>query len=166
MKILIFIVTLLMPLISFAQSESITVNDAQALLEEGAILVDVRENDEVAAMAYQSDGMLHIPLSELSDRYSELPNDKTLVMACRSGNRSQKAIDQLSELGVTNTINMEGGIKAWQENGFPVVNEASSSTAKSCCSKKSKEEKSNCNNKASKKDCAPKEGKSCCKKVN
>ena len=164
MKRLLFLFGILIPFLTLAQTGQVSVEDAQNLLAEDAILIDVRENDEVAELAYLSEGMLYIPLSELADRYGELPQDQMLIVACRSGNRSQKAISQLTELGITNTINLEGGIKAWQGKGYPVIVDGVAPVKKACCAKGSGEGMSGCSGKGKSADkaCGSKEGKACC----
>ena len=87
--------------------------EAFALSEQGVLLVDVREADEVAQKRYQVANYLHLPLSQLAETYKQLPTDQPLIIACLSGGRSQKGYDDLS--------NLDGGIKAWEALGLPVV---------------------------------------------
>jgi molybdopterin/thiamine biosynthesis adenylyltransferase len=47
-----------------------------------------------------------------------------VILYCRSGNRSGKAAQEMSELGYENVANVEGGILEWQEQGLPVVTAA------------------------------------------
>lgn len=84
------------------------------------VLFDVREADEVQEQAYVAREVLHIPLSELENRLTEVPKDKVLVMACRSGRRSQQACDILQANGFKQVTNMEGGMLAWEAQGLPV----------------------------------------------
>ncbi|RMG78092.1 MAG: rhodanese-like domain-containing protein [Bacteroidetes bacterium] len=125
-----------------------------------ALMVDVREKDEVAALAYDVENIINLPLSELPDRMSELPKDKTLIMACRSGNRSRKAAELLLQNGYTNVINMAGGIKEWQAKGLAVIKDGAAAPKKACCA--------NPNSKKCNPDGTCKAGakgeKSCCKK--
>lgn len=92
----------------------------QTWLAEGALLVDVRENQEVAALGYDVPNMLHIPLSEFEARYAEIPKDRPVVMACRSGARSLRAAGFLANHGYDNAVNMQHGMLRWAEKGFPV----------------------------------------------
>ncbi len=61
-----------------------------------------------------------IPLGTLPDRMNEIPRDKTVILTCRSGNRSGQAFRFLREQGFDNVHNMEGGILAWEKQGLPV----------------------------------------------
>lgn len=64
-------------------------------------------------------GMRNVPLDELEARKGEFLGKETIYVNCRSGNRSQQAIEKLKSLGVTATlINLEGGILAWEEQGL------------------------------------------------
>ena len=63
----------------------------QKLLKDGAILVDVRERDEIDALAFDVPSLIIMPMSELESRFAELPKDVPLILACRKGVRSLKA---------------------------------------------------------------------------
>lgn len=94
---------------------------AQQLLATNAVLIDVRNPDEVAEEAYNVPNKLNIPLSELEARLAEVPKDKQVVVACQRGGRSQKAFDLLAKLGYHNVANLEGGMEAWKGQGLPTV---------------------------------------------
>ena len=99
------------------ETPEIDVFEAKKRLEQGDILVDVREQYEFDEVRIP--GSILIPLSEFAERYKELPKDKKLIMQCRSGARSAKATDLLLENGYQ-AVNMEGGILAWEEEDLPV----------------------------------------------
>ncbi len=85
----------------------------------GALLVDVREKEEWDAG--HMPGAVHIPLGEIPDRLGELPRDRSIILTCRSGNRSGKVKDYLmDEHGYQNVHNLLGGILAWKAQGLPV----------------------------------------------
>lgn len=75
-------------------------------------LIDVREpyEYEIANLG----GRL-IPMAELPARSSELSKETPLVLHCRSGQRSARAVRQLQEAGFQDLYNLEGGILAWAE---------------------------------------------------
>jgi len=83
-------------------------------------IVDVREPDEL-----KTDGKIkeavNIPLSVFESKYSTLPKDKTLVMVCRSGNRSGKAQSFLINKKYPHVLNMSGGMMNWQAEGLPIA---------------------------------------------
>ncbi|MEY4131695.1 MAG: hypothetical protein RLZZ31_1819 [Actinomycetota bacterium] len=86
-------------------------------VEETDFLLDVREQDEWDAG--HSPTATHIPMSELPDRYEELPTDKRIVVICRSGNRSAKVTAWL-EAKHFNAINLTGGMKKWNSLSLPM----------------------------------------------
>jgi len=108
---------------------------ARRLLGEGAQLVDVRELNEVATLAFDVPGVLLMPLSELETRYAELPCDRQLVLVCASGDRSLKATYFLMYQGYTQVANMEGGIAKWARKGFPIrgVAPVAAAAGTGCC---------------------------------
>ena len=79
---------------------------------EPVFLLDVREPFEVEEWAYPIG--VNIPLGELGDRLDEVPSDQTIVVACRSGQRSASAARALSDAGWT-AVNLSGGALAWVE---------------------------------------------------
>lgn len=91
---------------------------AQALLADGALLLDVREPHEW--QAGHAPKAKHIALGVVGHRQSELPKDRTIVTVCRSGRRSDTAAKQLREAGFT-VLNLSGGMQAWSSSGLPVV---------------------------------------------
>ena len=92
-------------------------------------MVDVREYNEILALAYKLPKVIVMPLSELETRYSELPQDKMLITACKAGGRSLKAAQFLASKGYNQVLSMDVGMTQWQEKGFPVVIGADSSDA-------------------------------------
>ncbi len=81
------------------------------------ILLDVRTPEEFAEGHIA--GAVNIPVQELEQRLSEVPDDKEIVVYCRSGNRSATASTILSNNGY-NGIHDMGGIVAWQQAGYPI----------------------------------------------
>lgn len=89
-------------------------------LKTGALLVDVRRQKEVNELTYAVTEYMHIPLKQLESRWTEIPKDKALILACRSGRRSLKAAYFLQNQGVEQVFNLQGGILKWVENGLPI----------------------------------------------
>src|ERR1700728_2185900 len=77
---------------------------------EDVFLLDVREPDEVEEWAYPIG--INIPLGQLGGRVDELPQGKTIVVACAAGVRSATAATALSEAG-WDAENLTGGAVAW-----------------------------------------------------
>ena len=102
------------------EAKEVCPTTTQSLLKEGALLVDVRERDEIALLAFDVPNLIIMPLSELEQRYAELPTDQPLILACRQGVRSLKATYFLMNKGYTNVTNMKFGIERWVVRGFPI----------------------------------------------
>jgi sulfur-carrier protein adenylyltransferase/sulfurtransferase len=90
-----------------------TAQELKALMDEKKefVLVDVREPQEHAAS--EIPGSRLIPLGEIDRRSNELDPAKLIVVHCRSGNRSARAIKILQGKGFGNLRNLKGGILAW-----------------------------------------------------
>jgi len=101
-----------------SKTPEVDVQEAKKRMDAGALLVDVREQDEYDTVRIPGSTLL--PLSELQQRYSELPQDQDLVIHCRSGARSARATDFLNENGY-NAVNVAGGILDWEQQELPVV---------------------------------------------
>lgn len=87
-------------------------------LEEGAIIVDVREPHEWRAG--HAPGAMHIPLGELDRKMSQLPKDRTVIVTCASGMRSRAGSRKLVRNGSTLVLNLSGGMNAWRAARLPI----------------------------------------------
>ncbi len=93
-------------------------DEARALVNTGAMLIDVRETSEWRAG--HAPGASHIPLMQLAGRVRELPRDRAVVCVCRSGSRSSRAVQMLRNLGF-DARNLAGGMAAWATAGHEVI---------------------------------------------
>lgn len=89
-------------------------------LPAGVFLLDVREDDEWAA-GHAPDAV-HVRLSELPARSSEIPQGQDVYVICRSGARSAYAAQALAGAG-WNTINVADGMTGWAVAGRPMISE-------------------------------------------
>ena len=95
---------------------------ANALANENALLVDVRELEELEIMHFDSDvECLHMPLTAIAERFVELPKDRHLIIACNNGVRSVKVVNMLNFQGYTNATNLDGGMLQWNREGLSLV---------------------------------------------
>jgi rhodanese-related sulfurtransferase len=111
---------------------AVSVSEAFSLLNGNALLLDVREPNEIIEQAYDVHQSLSIPLDSLNEKINLIPKDIQVIVACRSGNRSQQAYTYLSENGFTNIANLDGGILAWAEAGLPT--KIGTVEKQACCS--------------------------------
>ncbi len=85
---------------------------------DDVVLIDVREQFEYDEVHIPN--ITLIPLETVPDSLDQIPTDKTVIVTCRSGNRSGQATEFLRQQGFDNVHNMEGGIVAWQAAGLTV----------------------------------------------
>lgn len=97
---------------SFKEVDSNFVIQATA---NGAHLIDVRTEAEVAQGMI--DGAVHIPLHLLPLRAADIPQDKPVVIYCRTGARSSQACAFMAAQGYNNLHNLAGGIQSWARSG-------------------------------------------------
>ncbi len=97
----------------------ISVQDLKARQDRGDafVLVDVREKFEHEICRIP--GSTLIPLPELPSRMSELDSADEIVLHCKSGVRSAKALKLLKEAGFSKIWNVTGGIEAWADDIDP-----------------------------------------------
>ena len=81
------------------------------------LLLDVREPHEFQIASIPQAKL--VPLGDLGKRLGELNKDSEIVVHCKSGGRSAKAVDFLKQQGFQNVVNMRGGILAWAEKIDP-----------------------------------------------
>lgn len=103
------------------EAKEVCPTTTQSLLKQGYTLVDVRERDESARLAFDVANLILMPLSELEQRYAELPTDRPLILACQDGSRSLRATYYLMNKGYTNVTNMKFGMARWVARGFPIL---------------------------------------------
>lgn len=101
-----------------ALASTVSVAEAAALRDDGALVLDVREPDEYAA-GHIPDATL-IPLGQLATRAGELDRGERIVVVCRSGNRSAEGRDMLLGAGFHAVTSVEGGMTDWASAGLPV----------------------------------------------
>ena len=92
----------------------------QLINHKNAIILDVREESE-----YKSGHLLNakwIPLGKLVSRIGELERyrDLSIVVVCRSGQRSASACVALGKQGFAQAYNLSGGVMGWQKSNLPL----------------------------------------------
>lgn len=97
---------------------SISVQDLAAGLKDGSIthLIDVRRAEEHAETNIPAAKLA--PLSDIQHLCQNWDRSETYYIHCKSGVRSQKAIDIMLEQGFADLVNVTGGIDAWNDAGL------------------------------------------------
>ena len=96
---------------------TIDVSHARRLIDEGAVLVDIREFDEHARERVP--GARHHALSRLSS--IDTQGATAVIFHCRSGNRTQLNAQRLADAATCQAYLLEGGLDAWKKAGLPVA---------------------------------------------
>ena len=95
------------------ESSEITVHKLNELREENSKIqiVDVREDTEREHAHIK--GTIHMKLSEIANRFTELDKNKNIFVMCHVGTRSQAVCKWLKAQGLPHCVNVLGGIDAW-----------------------------------------------------
>jgi rhodanese-related sulfurtransferase len=93
----------------------------QTMPREGHLLIDVREDHEWAAG--HAAGAIHMSKGTIErDIEGKVPDPSTkMVLYCGGGYRSALVADALRKMGYRHAISLDGGWRAWNEAGLPVV---------------------------------------------
>ena len=123
LKTVIVLITLLAcaTLAIAAVARSIPPQEAFALLKErrNIYLLDVRTQQEYH-QAHLVDAHL-IPIDQVERRVAELPKDRPILVYCAVGSRSAQVFNYLARRGFVEVYNLDGGIYAWAQRGYPVA---------------------------------------------
>ena len=103
------------------RQDKIKAEQAYADVQYGALLIDVREQEELDESGYL-EGSIHIPVGELAEKLPEAAPDhyQELIFYCASGKRSQKATEQAIDMGYQTAYNL-GGLKDLEGGPFTIV---------------------------------------------
>lgn len=103
-------------------ADALEIDPAQAAQRQrgGALLLDVREDDERAAGLPA--GAIGLARGRIEARIAELAPDREreILAICASGRRSLLAVETLRALGYTHSVSVRGGFARWQQEGLPV----------------------------------------------
>lgn len=88
-------------------------------LQNPPLVIDIRNPPEWNTK-HLSDSV-NLPLAHLRERIGEVPRTRRIAVHCAGGYRSSIAVSILNQYGITNVIELAGGITAWEAAKFPVV---------------------------------------------
>jgi rhodanese-related sulfurtransferase len=96
------------------------VEAVQLINRKDALVVDVRDTGEYEAGHIA--GARHVPEKQLAERLKDLEKfkERALIVVCRSGVRSSVAVQVLRRNGFNESVNLRGGIAAWEQAGMPL----------------------------------------------
>jgi rhodanese-related sulfurtransferase len=101
--------------------KTISVSDARAMMQapSNVLVVDVRTPEEYG-QGHLKDA-INIPLYDLPLRIGGFEQNRPILVYCQTGYRSAQASSILVKAGFTKVYNLEGGIIAWINSGYPTV---------------------------------------------
>jgi DMSO/TMAO reductase YedYZ molybdopterin-dependent catalytic subunit/rhodanese-related sulfurtransferase/glyoxylase-like metal-dependent hydrolase (beta-lactamase superfamily II) len=103
---------------TIGDAPNVSARAAKAMVDRGALLLDVREPDEWYAQHVPK--AMFLPMGRVRARQEELPRDRKIVVVCRSGGRSAAVTAALRRSGF-DAVNLAGGMCAWAAAGLAVV---------------------------------------------
>jgi len=99
----------------------ISVSDAFEAINSGeAVMLDVRELNEVQLESVPLDHVLNHPMSVIMDRLPYIAKDQNIIVACPGGVRSVKVANMLNLQGYPNVASLDGGFMLWKAKGLPM----------------------------------------------
>jgi rhodanese-related sulfurtransferase len=107
--------------LSRSSGAAVSPNDAVRLLNQGAVLVDVR-NKELFEAGHVIDAR-NLPSADLARASETLKKykDKVVIACCETGLSSGAAVRVLQEQGFEKAVNLRGGLQAWRADNLPLV---------------------------------------------
>jgi rhodanese-related sulfurtransferase len=90
-----------------------------------AVMLDVREENELDYESILLDEVIYHPMSEIMDRLDRIPKNKTIIVVCPGGVRSSKVANLLMMQGYKAVANLDGGLMMWKMQGLPFESHAS-----------------------------------------
>ena len=102
--------------------KEISVEDLKVMLNNDSdfTLLDVRTENEVLFSTISSIS-IHIPMNEIPTKIENIEKNKELIVYCKSGKRSAKVCEYLTNNDFPNVKNLTGGILAWSEKIDPTI---------------------------------------------
>lgn len=101
-------------------------------INNGAVLVDVREDYLTGYKQFDVPDIFYYPLSTLELKLNEIRKDVPLIIADSAGLMSHNAMLILMENGYDNTANLAGGIVEWERDGLPLKTDTMEQLDGSC----------------------------------
>jgi rhodanese-related sulfurtransferase len=116
----------------------LTGRQAIQCLEDDAVLIDVREDFEVAIKDFGVNEIIRCPFKEFEHNMPGLPKDRPLVVADCVSISSKKAVLKLLDAGYSMVANLAGGIADWEKDGLPMKSDVECMSGQCPCMIKSR----------------------------
>lgn len=104
-----------------AREGGISANQAIALHNKGALVLDVRSAEEFAQGHIVE--ARNIALEQLASSVDTLKKyrEKPVIVCCEAGSRSAQAVKSLKAQGFTNVTSLQGGLAGWRQDNLPLT---------------------------------------------
>jgi rhodanese-related sulfurtransferase len=112
----VIIVAVILLISKISGNAHISVAQAYQKYQQGAFFLDVRSQEEWDQVHIANSTL--IPLDQLSNKLSDLPKDRDIVVVCLSGHRSEEGVSILQKDGFSRATCMKGGLTAWKAAGY------------------------------------------------
>ncbi|MCE7057459.1 rhodanese-like domain-containing protein [Algoriphagus sp. AGSA1] len=126
-RFLVFVLALFLTNTAFIQAQnpvnkSISVAEFEEIAKnKGAtVIIDVRTPEEIEKGYLPRARNIDVSNENFENEISKLPKNKTYLLYCKAGVRSEKAMEMMKEAGFKYVFSLSGGIDAWKEAGKPV----------------------------------------------
>jgi rhodanese-related sulfurtransferase len=122
------------PGIGFRSHGVFNVTPVQAVqsCQNGAVLIDVRENYHSFLHAFDVQHLYYCPGSVLPEHLDKVPRDQPVILADAAGLKSREAVLYLMEQGFDNIANLAGGMLEWNRENMPVKSDKAQRMSGSC----------------------------------
>jgi len=97
----------------------------RALLNKEAVMIDVRELNEVKLESVPLERVLNHPMSVIAERLPYIAKNQNIITACPGGVRSTRIAFLLMQNGYERVASLDGGLNTWKAMGFPFENNLS-----------------------------------------
>ena len=94
----------------------------QLINSREAVLIDVREPDEIEYEQIPLDTILYYPMSTIVDKLNYISKEQHIMLICPGGIRSTKVANLLNINKYPNVANVDGGFSAWRKQVLPFEN--------------------------------------------
>lgn len=123
-QLIFFFVLLLVVLPVYAEAavaRNVEAQEAFSLVDQRneLFLLDVRTLGEYQQVRLE--GAQLIPIGQLIKRLDEVPKDRPILVYCAVGSRSAQVVNYLARKGYPELYNLYGGIYAWAQKGYPIL---------------------------------------------
>lgn len=113
-------------------------SDAFELLKNNeAILIDVREQEDLKYEQIPLDNVLYYPMTTIVDKLDYISKEQNIILICPEGKRSTKVANFLIINQYPNVANVDGGFLAWKKQGLPFETKLNFTGGCSCNSEQS-----------------------------